>query len=83
MATSTCTHCGQQTPNGGLCKQCAVLQRVDEQHDNDDTERTVECIECGGDALTGGYDPNRPGVMLCDECHPDPDNARQPQGAAL
>lgn len=40
----SCNRCGTATPRAGLCKECAMIERVEESHDREQHD----CPRCGG-----------------------------------
>jgi len=66
----SCELCGTRTARGRFCAACAMMQRRDEDvaHEHSHDEHTPECFACNEPAPNGGYDPDEPGVWLCQSC---------------
>jgi hypothetical protein len=73
----SCNHCGQQTPRQSLCRECATLDRSDDQPTSTDGGMP-DCGRCGEPAPEGSYATQTPGLWLCAECHPEGGDGRQP-----
>jgi len=71
----SCELCGTRTTGGRLCSQCAMMERCDEDvsHDHSHDEHTPACFACDEPAPNGEYDPDEPGVWLCQSCLGDDD----------
>lgn len=76
-----CEICSQRC-SGSRCKTCRMLERQEEfaKAGAEKSDDVPTCADCGADVIEGAYAPDRVGVLLCQDCHPDPDNGRKPAG---
>lgn len=66
----SCAQCGQPTPRARICKKCGLLEQLEEST-GETIEPTPRCIECDEQDPNGDYHPDRPGVWMCRDHHPE------------